>query len=824
VATQINKNNRDESSFGTAHKENLTEDQEDVVGKTFDNVVVGESIVTEIPSGAALPNDLNSLVTDQDIQLLDFFAKRVRIASGNLATTDTMTTFSPITVPDGIISIQPYQQKSQGFMGFRGTLVCDLQVNANMFQQGRYGIFFIPYFGQDSSDAALGNWINMHSFTRWQVSQLPHAEIDLSCETQVSFRIPCCTVESAYPLRRLTDSSGSGAWGFLRMFPYSPLVSPTGTTTASYTLWAHWEDVELLGPSVPQSSFSMTTKGKKSIQERELDQAGVGPISGIASGVSSIAKSLSMIPSLSSFMSPVSWAADIAAGTALSFGFSKPESKGEVARVQRHMMPYSHNVDNIDNSFKLSYSSKNEVENYPQFAVVDQDELSFAKFCSIWGYVGSVTWDDTQAKDVVLTTLLVYPHYTGAFTDSGSSVICMTPTSFVAHQFKWWRGSIEFRLKIVKTNLHSGRLALNFVPVDGRFSVPTVDPTTVPTTNRTILDIREGNEVVIQCPYVSTQPYSSRTIAGNGSLLQVAILDPLTRPSSVSSSISIIIETRGGPDMEFASPDIFDYYPYVPSVPQSAWRPDCEISNGTVGGASVKKSEHFSKVMMGEKITSFRSLLKMSCAWDARGSYVPDNGEFNVFGINAVIYGAAGAITTPVGGCDWYSLMGTIFALSRGGVRIKFVPGVDSDTITNDDPIVRNYHNKMQTYILPYVHGDAYVQMLTTLVPTTTWGHHNTVNRFPLLTGDTDITGAYEIEVPAYNRYHSRINGELVFTGAAKFVSLKHFPMFRVIYRSKISNHEQLNLFRSCADDAHFGFFTSIPPFIARPANPAPPG
>jgi len=197
--------------------------------------------------------------TPQDIKT--FLGVPKVIQSGNLSITDTSTTFPEILCPTDILLNNIFKDKIKGYLGMRFKMVFTLNVNAERFQQGRYRLCYVPLGGCRTSDATL--WVNQHTATLIQRSNLPGVDIDLNCDTTAVLEIPFSMAADFYVFKNLLSDQRVGS---LRLFPYSPMESLSGSTSCSYTLWAHFEDVELIGRVVPfelqAPRFKSSTKKK----------------------------------------------------------------------------------------------------------------------------------------------------------------------------------------------------------------------------------------------------------------------------------------------------------------------------------------------------------------------------------------------------------------------------------------------------------------------------------------------------------------------------------------------------------------------------------
>jgi len=134
---------------------------------------------------------------------------------------------------------QLWKNKLTGFYGIRMDMRFRIVINANRFQQGRYIIGWVPLAGisptTSNFKAVFVN--NMHMATLVQRTTVPHVEFDLATETSAELLIPFVSTQNFWPLNSAISGNDVSSLGYLSLYPYSPLVSPAGSTVASYTLY-----------------------------------------------------------------------------------------------------------------------------------------------------------------------------------------------------------------------------------------------------------------------------------------------------------------------------------------------------------------------------------------------------------------------------------------------------------------------------------------------------------------------------------------------------------------------------------------------------------
>jgi hypothetical protein len=772
-------------------------------------------VVNPISIGRGIIDNASTGI-DQDIRT--FLSKPYPILNGTLGISDTVSTFPMLTVPSQIIQIPLFLNKLKGYLGIRATLVFRLQVNANRFQQGRYILAWTPMCGSQGSSVASSHWYNIHNHTLTQRTQLPHVELDLATDTQAILKIPYVSVLTHAPI----VSTGSvGDIGVVQITPYSPLVAPAGSAIASYTLWVSFEDIHLAGAAVPQMARAFQAKvvpRSKNASETEQKEAGIGPLQSSMRVVSKVSDFIgTTIPFLSEFAMPVSWAANIVGGVASIFGWSKPLVLNPAERRKIDIFPYVTTMDSSDTAAPLSLSARNAVEVCPGFAGTDIDEMSIPFLISIPAFWANVAWTTSAVNGTALTTLSMNPRFflNTSTSFGGTNVINYLPLGFLATCFGMYRGSVVLTFKLIKTEFHSGRLLLAFNP----FHQPSGSGASYTITDssyihREIIDIRDGNEFSFTIPWTSLTSYKSTfsTDAIYGTVI-LFVLDELVAPATVSSTVNILVEVSGAKDFEFAQPINLAVGPVAGVFPQMA---DCfdpkpqsnpsSFISGVIGGSKVSEDELLnSRMAVGERILSLRSLLRATSVLAQQTSLSPS--RFTNFLPYTLFFSNAYSTPAmpPVGG-DYYSIIGSFYALSRGGVRFRAY-----------DP-TNSYQGFYTTVLQPV---SSYASSGFNYSTTDFAGSSlNYRNNNPFVIQNFPHTGGMEVSVPQYHLYHSRANVDhfSVPTSGALTINLSTSSTLTRIGVSVDTNTPPINnlqFMRSMSDDGNFGMFVSIPPMYA---------
>jgi hypothetical protein len=765
--------------------------------------------------------DSSSDLTSQDVRT--FLAKPIIINQGAFLSTDTYSTLASVSNPFDLIlsGTDIYRDKLNGYLGFRATTVFKLVVNATRFQQGRYLMSYCAMGGANFGTSKNSKWFSDHVSTLVQRTTLPHVELDLCCDTEAVIRIPYNSALNFYPIGGFASTADDfGCLGVLKISPYVPLSAVSGDLSAPFTLYAWFEDVDLISAAIPQSgrAFSSVKVRGKNATETEQDSVNIGPISSALVKVRDASSILAQVPLLSSYMSAASWFADIGANAAKVFGWSKPVVLAPSTRVTQNYLPYTANTDGPDESFPLSLSYQNSVGMANGFSGTDVDEMDF-KFLStmpVWTTTSVITTGTTAGTAVA--TLLVNPMANVYTTVVNTATFShFSPLQFVASHFSYWRGSIVFKLKFVKTEFHSGRLSVSFSPYNAAIATPAVIATTTSFLHKHIIDIREANEFTFVIPFISDSPYRTVNSATIGSIgnLYIHVVDPIRAPATVTQSVTMIVEKAAGPDIEFAVPKVFPYTYYSGISPQSndafssvaQGSTVCSNVDSTIGMSLAKGDNSLNALHnIGEKITSFRALGKLP----NQLFFVSAPTLANYLNVAPYLISSGTVVlttnTAPTVMNDFYSRLASCYVYSRGGVRIKFV---DNMPVTTSNPILVALETRSAGTIVRSAPIGWLAAGPSGALASGRLG-------MPILYYRAGYSG--EVQVPQYSQYHSRVNSECV-GNATNFYSDGNQSLAPTIFLYRVTNPPiataDASVLRSFSDDTNFGGFLSIPPMFA---------
>jgi hypothetical protein len=735
--------------------------------------------------------------------LKSFLAKPIVFATGSFQTTDTFTTFfnnyampySLLTSPAAAI----WREKLKGFFGIRMTLKFTIAVNADPFQQGRYILAWVPLAGAAHDGTKYGLTINQKLCSLVQRTTVPHVEIDLNNDSMAELTVPFVSVRNYYNLSEIFASNLKSLLGVLSLYPYEPLVAPSGSTTASYTIYASMEDVELYGVASPESGMDEHSELANTLSNANTTLKQTKILSRSTSALGQIAKYAGDFASLfapaiiTKPLYTASWIMNSASNIAKAHGYSKPTQGDGNMKVSLRTSANHSTIDGDADAVGLGMMSSTGVASMPGLAGTKYDEMSYVSIATRPAWFKTETWTtSTNTGDFSTTNI---SHFYGIL-QSGNDML--QPISLLTLMHSYVRGGIRIKVKFVKTKFHSGRIAFSFFPTAG------IDLTSNEAyVNRWIVDLRTQNEIVLDLPFISDRQW---LLGGEKfGVLKASIVSKLVAPATVSSSIKMLYEVCALDDIEYAVPGPLNQSMII-AIPQSGLYDEGGNQQGTIGEAQVIKDPILSTAStVGEKIVSVRSYLRRFFPFRGLVGDASSMSKFNLHYNSIVVDGipVLPTATTDTFPTDPWGILASCFAISRGGMRYRFMNGAG-----NTNP--------------------------STVSLTTNWPYNDTNTIASSVDGLTGIYTGYSrvyqqttnnstitVEIPQYSTVFGRPTADLWTDGTntAKYKTngrgcstVVHAIPLSVVCPPNTAGIENTAVFRAMADDGDLMCFVSVPP------------
>lgn len=505
--------------------------------------------------------------------------------------------------------------KLTGYSLMRCKLILKLLINGSPFYYGSLLVTYTPLNGY-RLDTANSSSLNCRLTAS---SQKPHVWLEnQNCSTaqmELPFLYP-------YPYMRVTELDALENMGTVHFITYAPLLSANGVSSSNVDIqvYAWAEDVELSGPSdlpVLQSEFKRD-----------------GQISGPASAVASVASKLKNAPMIGPYAKATEMVASAVGDVAHFFGFTNVPNVSDVASYKN--IPFSLASTEISEPVqKLSLQAKQETAiGASQHGGGTGDDLHIKSFCSRSAYISQKEWSTTDSPGTLLWTVAVSPQMYQR--DLATGEIAHSPMSYAANFFQYWRGSIKYTFKVVRSPYHRGRLQVTWDAAARNWNqAPTLGN---PNTLTTIMDLDEDSECSFVVPYMQnrlfTDCYQNAGIppntmfsvaaapSGNWSesngILSVRVLNRLTAPES-SSSATILVFASACDDIEFAGPRDYTNVngnTFLSVNPSTTGVIQSDVQYDDSGDAAELMprgaSDDLYLQVFGEKVASFREYMHRS--------------------------------------------------------------------------------------------------------------------------------------------------------------------------------------------------------------------
>lgn len=555
-----------------------------------------------------------------------------------------------------------HREKIRGYMGIRASLVIRVVVNADKYTQGRIALSYRP------GSANMPNIIKDHRL----ITQLPHVELDLNTDTEVTLKIPHRGPYTHFDISNRLYNPGR--------FFVTELLAHRGNPY-TYTVYSSFEDVDLIGPT--GTTFNASYEGAM----HDTEEKNV-PLSQKVKELGSALMLAGSVPVLSSFIEPLGWATAVAGNVLSVFGFSKPLTTLTPHVYMQRSRPKYNQCDGTDPAETLAVTTAAQVRVTDQIGLTELDEMSFNYLLGLKSTMMRFSYGVSTPVGTKLGTYALCPHQIMASGPIGGTWV-MHPISFLGNVFNHYRGSFSVTFEMSKTIFHTGRLMVVFEPVPtNRASNSTVQPQVATiedaiNCHKDVIDLRKGNAFTFDFPFTALVPYLPVEQAYG--FVHLFVVNSLVRnDASVSDTVDVAVKFAGNDDFEFHGPCEPRFYPTFPDEGQGTFTPhsartlnatyesglevgDTCITRKPIGSSLLPKPHiDLSQLCVGENIRSLKQVA-MRSKLVYSGEQLINGMNYNPFVVDRLVADTLANPLYPLT-CDFYSYVGSLFAYSRGGV------------------------------------------------------------------------------------------------------------------------------------------------------------
>lgn len=522
-----------------------------------------------------------------------------------------------------------------GVYGVRFKMHFRLQLATTPFHQGLLAMAF--QYGYASGQAPANNQFNRLLIPA-AATNLPHVRLDLSETTMCELSVPFLYPREFMTLDEDWATNNFCTLGSIGVSTLVPVPAVAGITAPTYELYLTLEDMEFFG-AIPQSISTITPQAggnmKRSaiVEEQESDARPLSSAAGAASrSLRYLAKG---VPMISSIADTAAWFLDGVHGALRAWGYSKPQIKDPITRMNMISSACENNVDIPSATVMCAPFASNTLTASGELGASDVDEMALAYVLSQWSQLTVATFSTALTHSSPIWAMNITPSNMwfriASAAPFGNIEIpqvsgATTNSFFPSHQLYWashfrlWRGGFRFRFTFVKTKHHGGRVMVAYIPqVSLQYNNPvatgTVDGPEIstgimqPFGVTAIYDLRDNNTFTFDVPYTANIPFLGFYDTMGG--ISISVMDPLQAPTVVSQSISVLVEVQCLPDFELAEPAPSPYFVHEQgTIRAQSGGPmaHTDALNTTIDGTACKHT-------IGEKIQSIKQLI-MIPSWD----------------------------------------------------------------------------------------------------------------------------------------------------------------------------------------------------------------
>jgi len=523
--------------------------EQEIITSFYDST---EQYVTDVTTDRT---DSTMNMADSDTyKLQDFLSRPIQIRSiswtpGN----DLNIGFYPWDV---FFKDKRIVNRMSNYRFIKGDLCVKFMINGNGFYYGRVLATYEPFYTVNDRPIQVDQ-----SVLLCRSSQRPKLFLDPCSSQGGTMRIPLLWPTNGFSITEFSPQT----IGRIDLRSFGTLVHANGSTNSiNIQVWAWMENVRLEVPTSVEPSYLIPQSGEEEY---------TGIVSKPAAAVAAVAGKLTDLPVLGPYAKATHMVSSTVGNVARLFGYSKPNAVENIHMYTPRYLGNLASTQGVDTSTTLAGDPKRELTIDPStLGLPNRDELHFKHLGNIESYIGTFSWDVTEAQETILNKILVTPLQFVRYTNPGDSTTTYqyASTGFMALPFCYWRGSLKFRFQIIASNFHRGRLRITYDPL----AVPAEGTDENVVVNH-IVDIADDKDFTIEVGWGTDRPWletedTSGQIPPFGSdadsvfdpyyhngILSVSVLSKLTSPSdSYGVGINVNVFVSAGDDFEVAVPTL----------------------------------------------------------------------------------------------------------------------------------------------------------------------------------------------------------------------------------------------------------------------------
>jgi hypothetical protein len=360
----------------------------------------------------------------------------------------------------------PVKNKLQNYNYVKSNFEVHLYIKATKFHGGALLVSLWP-----GGIEPLQNYLDDELiYTR---SQRHHVDVNVGASTSAVINVPFIWPENYYDL--LSTNTSATLLPCVHIDSYAQLRGVGTTDPITIKVIIVPKNLTVMGPTLQafdgesefdlsQHTFEACARQHKHKGPDEYKKD--GPVSSVATAVAAASGALGNLPIIGPFALATQIGATAISGIAQIFGFSRPAVISDPSLMRPIPLGSLGLTDAKDTTNKLTLTSKQELTVDPTTVGLDNtDEMAFDFLKKVESVIGVVEWDPTLATDAPICEWMVTPSMAKwKYPSVGVYEILPTCLYWLARPFTSWSGSIKYRVQIVGSQLHNGKLAVYYDP------------------------------------------------------------------------------------------------------------------------------------------------------------------------------------------------------------------------------------------------------------------------------------------------------------------------------------------------------------------------
>lgn len=496
---------------------------------------------------------------------------------------DTVNYLKQLNFPQDIFDNSPIVvDKLKNYQYMKADIEIEVKINAQPFLQGALMLVYNPYYNQTGDFRRKG--------TRFLASQTSCPYKIVSIEEGNSLKITC-PYANIYDLFDLGNSDNQ--FGTVFLYVFSTLLGPTASESAKYTIFARFVNPVFFVPTqndviskardahdikrLQNKGYRVAQNDVKPVSAPDTGEVETsGPVSKIASGVTTVADVLSGVPLIGKVASTVAWVSRAIGKTAASFGWSKPTSIIPQAKMVVKPNQTLIHTEGNDDSTTLALIQDNGIDGSSMIPE-SKDEMSLEYIFGRPNFFHAQTAPQalfSGRKLMAKWEVSPLSEYQYGNNDT-SQTMFLGSFAYASMMGTLWRGTINYDVMVVKTPYHQGRFAVVFLPETNLEDVPTSLGELLNTNYNVVCNLKDRQDEMgrttfrVSVPFISNTPWretykrntstinpgpDATTLDTKTGCLAIYSLVDLSNPPTVSGSVTFYVAHSGGEDYQISRP------------------------------------------------------------------------------------------------------------------------------------------------------------------------------------------------------------------------------------------------------------------------------